>query len=452
MFIYSLLFDCDISLRGFPFLRTEHTCPPDWRSGPITMTHFNAHFEPTTSETTGVVHLYRHSKEDVDFDISQLKTEDIQTPNLSKLGTVVCVLGVPHWTTPQDFLKLMGPHRLEQTHMALVHDQVANRYMILIKFKNEDVAWQFYKDFNGRPFNSFESELCHVVYLSAIYVHDSKSSLDLDQPVIPLPSNPVDSPTNGLEKPKTMLELPTCPVCLERLDANVTGLLTTICNHTFHCNCIIKWGDQSCPICRYSIMKTEEPKDQTTACVDCGSSENLWICLICANVGCGRYVQKHAEEHYLKTNHIYALEIETQRVWDYAGDGYVHRIIQNKSDGKLVQLPAPATIPQSNRRLGLDTLMDPSLVTVEDTLVAEKMENLGSEYATLLHAQLSTQRHWYEHQIAKMEVQSIDEISRLTTENETMKQKHRDLETKHTDLIQESQRLQLMVSKLGKKL
>jgi BRCA1-associated protein len=26
--------------------------------------------------------------------------------------------------------------------------------------------------------------------------------------------------------------------------------------------------------------------------------------------------------------HLYALELETQRVWDYAGDGYVHRLIQ----------------------------------------------------------------------------------------------------------------------------
>ena len=36
---------------------------------------------------------------------------------------------------------------------------------------------------------------------------------------------------------------------------------------------------------------------------------------------------------------MYALELETQRVWDYAGDGYVHRLIQNTIDGKLVELP-----------------------------------------------------------------------------------------------------------------
>ena len=52
-----------------------------------------------------------------------------------------------------------------------------------------------------------------------------------------------------------------------------------------------------------------------------------------------QYVNFHAEHHYRETMHTYALELETQRVWDYAGDGYVHRIIQNKADGKLVEFP-----------------------------------------------------------------------------------------------------------------
>jgi BRCA1-associated protein len=41
-------------------------------------------------------------------------------------------------------------------------------------------------------------------------------------------------------------ELPTCPVCLERMDANITGLLTILCQHTFHCYCLSKWGDGRC--------------------------------------------------------------------------------------------------------------------------------------------------------------------------------------------------------------
>ena len=29
-------------------------------------------------------------------------------------------------------------------------------------------------------------------------------------------------------------------------------------------------------------------------------------------------------------------------MWDYASDGYVHRLVQSKTDGKLVEVPSPA--------------------------------------------------------------------------------------------------------------
>lgn len=32
---------------------------------------------------------------------------------------------------------------------------------------------------------------------------------------------------------------------------------------------------------------------------------------------------------------------ETQQVWDFAGDGFVHRLIHNKADGKLVEVSDP---------------------------------------------------------------------------------------------------------------
>lgn len=51
-----------------------------------------------------------------------------------------------------------------------------------------------------------------------------------------------------------------------------------------------------------------------------------------------RYKEGHAIEHWKETQHCYSLELETQRVWDYVGDNYVHRLIQSKTDGKLVEL------------------------------------------------------------------------------------------------------------------
>ncbi len=73
------------------------------------------------------------------------------------------------------------------------------------------------------------------------------------------------------------------------------------------------------------------------ACTECGSNENLWICLICGYVGCGRYAGGHAHNHFKETQHTYSMELGSNKVWDYAADNYVHRLIQNKTDGKLVQ-------------------------------------------------------------------------------------------------------------------
>lgn len=34
----------------------------------------------------------------------------------------------------------------------------------------------------------------------------------------------------------------------ERLDQDTGGILTTMCNHSFHCSCISNWPDSSCPV------------------------------------------------------------------------------------------------------------------------------------------------------------------------------------------------------------
>ena len=38
---------------------------------------------------------------------------------------------------------------------------------------------------------------------------------------------------------------------------------------------------------------------------ECQSSEDLWICLVCGYVGCGRYVGGHSHAHFLETEHRY---------------------------------------------------------------------------------------------------------------------------------------------------
>ena len=42
--------------------------------------------------------------------------------------------------------------------------------------------------------------------------------------------------------------------------------------------------------------------------------------------------------HFLETQHCYAMQLGNSRVWDYVGDNFVHRLLQNKADGKLVEV------------------------------------------------------------------------------------------------------------------
>ena len=56
----------------------------------------------------------------------------------------------------------------------------------------------------------------------------------------------------------------------------------------------------------------------------------------------------HAYDHYMQSKHVYAMEIETKKVWHFAKENYVHRLIQNEVDGKLVEIGEVDQISDKN--------------------------------------------------------------------------------------------------------
>jgi BRCA1-associated protein len=168
-----------------------------------------------------------------------------------------------------------------------------------------------------------------------------------------------------------------------------TGLLTIICQHVFHCTCLQRWKGSGCPVCRYTqdqFRKGDAATDsdeEPAECSVCHTEDNLWACLICGSIGCGRYDGAHAFDHWKQTAHAFAMDLNSQRVWDYVGDAYVHRIIQSKTDGKLVELPAAD-----------NSALDPP--DWADAVPREKLENMSVEYTHLLTSQLESQRAYFE--------------------------------------------------------
>ena len=134
------------------------------------------HFEPFDSGEEelgwGIVRLYR----DVD-DTHGLY--DDPSPTKSKHGgrdngivatqsaetaafrdedcTMLCILAVPSYLTPSDFLGFVGEKTWEEvSHFRMIRTERHNRYMVLMKFRSGKKAREWRKMWNGRFFNEME--------------------------------------------------------------------------------------------------------------------------------------------------------------------------------------------------------------------------------------------------------------------------------------------------------
>ncbi|KAI6172335.1 UBP-type domain-containing protein [Aphelenchoides besseyi] len=59
-------------------------------------------------------------------------------------------------------------------------------------------------------------------------------------------------------------------------------------------------------------------------CKTCGVEGEVWICLTCYEVNCGRFVGGHALEHASTTKHAMALSFSDLSSWCYECNAYVH--------------------------------------------------------------------------------------------------------------------------------
>ena len=189
---------------------------------------------------------------------------------------------------------------------------------------------------------------------------------------------------------------------------------------------------QTCPLCRYYTNP-----QQLNHCDDCGVTDNyfeqlmrtddlsadlrqytLWTCLVCGHIGCFNLMsrlqqeektatslvesvqQGHSFDHYVCTKHVYAMEIETKKVWDFSKENFVNRLIQNEIDGKLVEVGEYSGEAEFSTQIdssSKDIFIKSSKNVHIDSVFQfnKKIESLNHEYNSILIKTLENQREYY---------------------------------------------------------
>jgi hypothetical protein len=103
----------------------------------------------------GVVHLYRDGHETPGlYDEGNGAGKNISKEDC----TTLCILAVPSYMTPSDFLGFVGElTREDVSHFRLIRTSRANKYMVLMKFREAKNAREWRQEWNGKAFNSMEA-------------------------------------------------------------------------------------------------------------------------------------------------------------------------------------------------------------------------------------------------------------------------------------------------------
>jgi len=299
---------------------------------------------------------------------------------------------IPEYLMPTEFLEFLSPDLASVAFLRVFrHLDRPTRFCALLQFRDVASAAGVLRNYHGRRFSSFEEDHCVMGVVAELRRAEGKGEA---------PESIGARDARALPHAYVCAEEdpPNCAVCLERINLGGSdSIVSTLCIHMFHTECFTRCSGTPCPVCRYHPGETAP-----SACQQCGVVHDVWVCLICGHAGCGRYSNEHARAHFLETLHAYALETHTQQVWDFAGDGYVHRLLYDKSSDKLVE---------GNDTSGGDDFVRPQepfqrlSATQEEEAVHSKLEGLAQQHNFLLMGELRRQREFYEAKVQALRQQ-----------------------------------------------
>ncbi|KAI5520426.1 nuclear localization sequence binding [Trichomonas vaginalis G3] len=186
----------------------------------------------------------------------------------------------------------------------------------IIEFESQADADKFYVRSLGIQ---FESVLSHVKCI-LLFIYS-----------IQCPNCTILPMKTMKESGQVEFQLPMCPICFLLFDPLISSYFSTCLVGDISDEAFQQWGCPECQVCQ----KIHQPENRSKMFCTCGENNNLWICLYCGHVGCERDHNRHAIEHFQKTNHRFAFRIDRTWLWDYISDRSVDRTFQS-----ITQAPA----------------------------------------------------------------------------------------------------------------
>eukprot|EP01039_Chlorochromonas_danica_P003147 gene3147-3446_t len=327
---------------------------------------------------------------------------------------LLCISHIPDILIPRQLIQFFSLYQQSMGAFRLLrHLGDYSRYVGLFSLP-ADVFPAFLEHYQDKVLTSLLSVRCHlsVVQRLTLQSHHHYEVIPNWSAFLLNQSQEQEEEGRGGPDDKSEILL-SCPLCLETFKPSLSSnCFTTFCGHTFHLTCLANLEGVQCPVCRFD----HEAQD-SLHCQSCGCTNlaHLWLCLLCGFIGCDREVCGHIEDHYESSQHTYAIHLVHQVVYDFAGQGYVDRLLLGQSNDssrtgktKLVEHSAAQQDSSSPSALSCSDLYSrrreqPILsFNRQNEVVQSKAHTLSQQYQELLAWRMQENRSFYEAKIEQI--------------------------------------------------
>ena len=219
-------------------------------------------------------------------------------------SNVILILALPPNLTNLEFISFIKKTQPVKNYSIFI----LKHFLIsaLIEFESQGDADKFYIRSLGTPFDrNFPHANCVPLYIYKVCSNKLA--------IVPIKTL---KETEHVE-----FELPMCPICFKLFDPLISGYFCSCGPEDVSDEAYKEWGSPDCHVCK-TLHRAENFANMRCTC---GEKSKLWICMQCGHVGCERDRNRHAIEHYNKTQHRFAFRIDKMWLWDYFADRSVDR-------------------------------------------------------------------------------------------------------------------------------